>query len=106
MVITNQSRKVTNKISFALSRYSVLLLLLLSVSTVNAEIIWVGVKDPNIKDALFDAYQGRHFSAITRLQMAQKLGRVLDQEQAGLVDDRRVTMGLCFFLNSSFVASE
>ncbi|WP_455206252.1 tetratricopeptide repeat protein [Kaarinaea lacus] len=62
-----------------------LLLGLLLVSNVNAEIIWVGVKDPNVKDALFESYQGRHFNAITRLQMAQKLGRVLDQEQAGLV---------------------
>jgi tetratricopeptide (TPR) repeat protein len=58
---------------------------LLFVSSVNAEIIWVGVKDPNIKDALFESYQGRHFEAITRLAMAQKLGRVIDQEQAGLV---------------------
>ena len=58
---------------------------LLFVSSVHAEIIWVGVKDPNIKDALFESYQGRHFDAITRLSMAQKLGRVVDQEQAGLV---------------------
>ncbi|WP_455222210.1 tetratricopeptide repeat protein [Kaarinaea lacus] len=65
-------------------RYSVLPGLFL-VSSVHAEIIWVGVKDPNIKDALFESYQGRHFNAITRLAMAQKLGRVIDQEQAGLV---------------------
>ncbi|WP_455365934.1 tetratricopeptide repeat protein [Kaarinaea lacus] len=58
---------------------------LLLVSNANAEIIWVGVKDPNIKDALFESYQGRHFNAITQLAMAQKLGRVIDQEQAGLV---------------------
>lgn len=51
----------------------------------HAEIIWFDIKDPSIKDALFDSYRGRHFSAITRLQMAQKLGRVHEQEQAGLV---------------------
>lgn len=65
-------------------RYCVLTSLLL-VTSAHAEIIWVGVKDPNIKDALFESYQGRHFNAITRLAMAQKLGRVIDQEQAGLV---------------------
>jgi len=58
---------------------------LLVFSSAHAEIIWVDVKDPNIKDALFESYQGRHFNAITRLAMAQKLGRVIDQEQAGLV---------------------
>ena len=62
-----------------------MLLLVITSNVVNAEIIWVDVKDPNIKDALFDSYQGHHFSSITRLQMAQKLGRVLNQEQAGLV---------------------
>ena len=60
------------------------LLSALFAASVNAEIVWVGVKDPNIKDALFESYQGRHFNAITRLQMAQKLGRVHDQEQAGV----------------------
>ena len=70
---------------FAPRRWAVMLLLIISSSVVNAEIIWVDVKDPNIKDALFDSYQGHHFSSITRLQMAQKLGRVLNQEQAGLV---------------------
>ncbi|MGD8569139.1 MAG: hypothetical protein PVJ39_13710 [Gammaproteobacteria bacterium] len=58
---------------------------LLLGSTAHAEIIWFDIKDPNIKDALFDSYRGHHFSAITRLQMAQKLGRVLQQEEAGLV---------------------
>ncbi|MCI0505881.1 MAG: tetratricopeptide repeat protein [Gammaproteobacteria bacterium] len=68
----------------ALLRHCMLLSLLLATS-VHAEIIWVGVKDPNVKDALYESYQGRHFNAITRLQMAQKLGRVLDQEQVGVV---------------------
>ena len=56
-----------------------------SSTALSDDIIWVGVVDPNIKDALFDTYRGRHFSSITRLQMAQKLGRVLNQEKAGLV---------------------
>lgn len=51
----------------------------------SAEIIWFDIKDPNVKEALFDSYQNRHFSAITKLQMAQKLGRVHNQEQSGLV---------------------
>ena len=85
MVITNQMKKTTHKRLRVLIRCSVLLLAFMSATAANAEIIWVGVKDPNIKDALFDSYQGRHFSSITRLQVAQKLGRVLNQEQAGLV---------------------
>jgi len=51
----------------------------------NAEIIWFDIKDPNIKEALFDSYQNRHFNAITSLQVSQKLGRVHDQNEAGLV---------------------
>ena len=85
MFISYLAKKTINERLNMLRRCSVLFLLLMSTTTVSAEIIWVGVKDPNIKDALFDSYQGRHFSSITRLQMAQKLGRVLDQEQAGLV---------------------
>jgi len=58
---------------------------LLFLQPVKAEIIWFDIKDPNIKDALFDSYQYRHFNAITKLQMAQKLGRVHNQDQSGLV---------------------
>ena len=50
-----------------------------------AEIVWSDIQDPNVKDALYESYQGHHFEAITRLKMAQKLGRVLSQEKAGLV---------------------
>lgn len=47
---------------------------------------WKGLEDPSIKDALFYSYQGKHFSAITRLQSAQKTGRIKgQQERAGLV---------------------
>ncbi|MGD8571130.1 MAG: tetratricopeptide repeat protein [Gammaproteobacteria bacterium] len=63
----------------------VLVAMMLLGGTAQAEIIWFDIRDPNIKDALFDSYRGRHFQAITELQMAQKLGRVLEQEQAGLV---------------------
>lgn len=61
------------------------LFVLLSLNPARAEIIWFDIKDPNIKDALFDSYQNHHFQAITKLQMAQKLGRVHNQEQSGLV---------------------
>jgi len=50
-----------------------------------AEIVWSDIKDPNIKEALFDSYQGHHFSAITRLLAAQKQHRVIDQEKSALV---------------------
>ena len=85
MVIFDRFKNIVEAGISLASRCFVVLALLLSSITANAEIIWVGVKDPNIKDALFDSYRGRHFSSITRLQMAQKLGRVLNQEQAGLV---------------------
>jgi len=62
-----------------------LIVLMLLPASAQAEIVWADIKDPNIKEALFDSYQGHHFSAITRLLSAQKLNRVLDQEQAGLV---------------------
>ena len=65
--------------------FSLLLLCLLCANFAKAEIIWFDIKDPNIKDALFDSYQNRHFNAITKLQVAQKLGRVHNQEKAGLV---------------------
>lgn len=58
---------------------------LLSLGRVHADIVWSNIEDPNIKDALYESFQGRHFEAITRLQMAQKLGRVINQDQAGLV---------------------
>ena len=57
----------------------------LFANAANAEIIWFDIKDPNLKDALFDSYQNKHFNAITKLQVAQKLGRVHNQEKAGLV---------------------
>lgn len=77
---------VQSKNLFSRARASALAVLcLLFVSSVNAEIIWFDIKDPNIKDALFDSYQNKHFNAITKLQMAQKLGRVHNQEKAGLV---------------------
>ena len=85
MVIVRQVKKTVHERFRMLSRYVLSSVFLVFAATANAEIIWVGVKDPNIKDALFDSYQGRHFSSITKLQMAQKLGRVLNQEQAGLV---------------------
>ena len=68
-----------------LKNYSLLLLGLLLMQSAHAEIIWFDIKDPNIKDALFDSYQHRHFNAITKLQVAQKLGRVHSQDNAGLV---------------------
>ncbi|WP_455211609.1 tetratricopeptide repeat protein [Kaarinaea lacus] len=47
---------------------------------------WQGLEDPSVRDALFDSYQGQHFSAITRLQSAQKSGRIKgDPERASLV---------------------
>jgi len=50
-----------------------------------ADIVWSDIQDPNIKDALYESFLGHHFEAITRLKMAQKLGRVSSQEKAGLV---------------------
>ncbi|NOZ54286.1 MAG: tetratricopeptide repeat protein [Gammaproteobacteria bacterium] len=61
-----------------------IVILLLPINAL-AEIVWADIRDPNVKDALFDSYQGHHFTAITRLQSAQKQGRVLDPEKAGLV---------------------
>lgn len=47
---------------------------------------WQGLEDPSVRDALFDSYQGQHFAAITRLQSAQKSGRIKgDPERASLV---------------------
>ena len=75
----------TSMLSRKVTRYSLLLLGLFLMQSANAEIIWFDIKDPNIKDALFDSYQSRHFNAITKLQVAQKLGRVHSQDNAGLV---------------------
>jgi tetratricopeptide (TPR) repeat protein len=47
---------------------------------------WQGLEDPYVRDALFDSYQGQHFSAITRLLSAQKSGRIKgNPERASLV---------------------
>ncbi|KPJ90867.1 MAG: hypothetical protein AMJ53_12785, partial [Gammaproteobacteria bacterium SG8_11] len=47
---------------------------------------WQGLEDPSVRDALFDSYQGQHFQAITRLQSAQKSGRIKgNPERASLV---------------------
>lgn len=47
---------------------------------------WAGLEDPRIKDALFESYRKRHFLAITRLQLEQKLGRTKkNQKVASLV---------------------
>ena len=47
---------------------------------------WQGLEDPYIRDALFDSYQGQHFSAITRLLSAQKSARIKgNPERASLV---------------------
>ena len=72
-----------NKWRLALN--SLLFASLCLTQTAYAEIIWFDIKDPNIKEALFDSYQNRHFNAITKLQVAQKLGRVHSQDEAGLV---------------------
>ncbi|MGD8595167.1 MAG: tetratricopeptide repeat protein [Gammaproteobacteria bacterium] len=47
---------------------------------------WQGLEDPYVRDALFDSYQGQHFSAITRLLSAQKSARIKgNPERASLV---------------------
>lgn len=55
-------------------------------ASAQVSINWNNLEDPAVKDALFNSYQGRHFSAITRLQSAQKTGRIVKHhERAGLV---------------------
>ena len=78
-------KNITSFANLVVKTSVMVLAVLISTSPVKAEIIWFDIKDPNLKDALFDSYQGQHFNAITRLQMAQKLGRVKSQEKAGLV---------------------
>lgn len=47
---------------------------------------WQGLEDPFVRDALFESFKGQHFAAITRLQSAQKTGRIQgDPERANLV---------------------
>ena len=47
---------------------------------------WQGLQDPLVRESLFYSYQGEHFTAITRLQSAQKSGRIKgDPERASLV---------------------
>ena len=53
---------------------------------VTAPIVWHGVEDPNLRMAIYDAYQGKHFEALSSLLAAQKQGRVSDSpERAALV---------------------
>ena len=78
--------KLLSNLQFAIIGILLLLVFLFASQTfADSEIIWVNIKDPNLKEALYDSYQGKHFSAITRLQAAQKLGRVISQEKSGLV---------------------
>jgi len=50
------------------------------------DIEWHGLEDPLVRESLFYSYQGEHFTAITRLQSAQKSGRIKsDPERASLV---------------------
>jgi tetratricopeptide (TPR) repeat protein len=50
------------------------------------DIDWHGLEDPLVRESLFYSYQGEHFNAITRLQSAQKSGRIKgDPERASLV---------------------
>ena len=60
---------------------------LITATTARAEgyIIWDGINDPNLKEALYESYTGQHFNAITQLRAAQKLNRVHNQQQAALV---------------------
>ena len=51
----------------------------------DGDIVWDGIREPGLKDALYLSYKGLHFDAIVRLQTEQKQGRIKDQEQAGLV---------------------
>jgi tetratricopeptide (TPR) repeat protein len=63
-----------------------LLLLSLPVHADDVFINWQGLQDPSVRDALFESYQGEHFTAITRLQSAQKTGRIKgNPERANLV---------------------
>ena len=71
-------------------RYLILLLLVAGLWPVfvqaEVDINWRGLQDPLVREALFYSYQGEHFSAITRLQSAQKSGRIKgDQDRANLV---------------------
>jgi len=51
-----------------------------------APIVWQGVSDPNLRMALYDAYQNKHFDALSSLLAAQKQGRIKDNaERAALV---------------------
>ena len=51
-----------------------------------APIVWHDVNDPSLRIALYDAYQGKHFEALSSLLAAQKQGRIKDPaERAALV---------------------
>ena len=55
-------------------------------SSADILINWQGLEDPFVRDALFESFKGQHFAAITRLQSAQKTGRIHgDPERANLV---------------------
>jgi len=66
-----------------------LMFMLLSLTSryalADGDIIWDGIKEPDLKNALYLSYKGQHFDAIIRLQAQQKLGRIKNQEQTGLV---------------------
>jgi len=58
----------------------------LSRADISAPIVWHEVNDPNLRMALYDAYQGKHFDALSSLLSAQKQGRIKDPaERAALV---------------------
>jgi len=46
-----------------------------------APIVWHEVNDPSLRMALYDAYQGKHFEALSSLLAAQKQGRIKDPTQ-------------------------
>lgn len=50
-----------------------------TVQAVGSNVIWSGVTDASLREALFDSYQDRHFDAITRVLVAQKQNRISEQ---------------------------
>ena len=60
-------------------------LLLCASASSKDMVFWQDIKDPSLKDALFESYMDNHFEAITRLRQAQKLNRVFDPAKSSLV---------------------
>lgn len=57
-----------------------------SSQAVEAPIVWDGISDPQLRIALYDAYQNKHFESLTHLLAAQKQGRIKDSpERTALV---------------------